>query len=383
MSVTGRRLIVLRADGWRARVPRRGGAARLFAPGTTLMSSSTLPIDHQKNTANAHRARRAFSVTELLVVIGIILLLVGILLPALRNARESGKRTKTIATMQEFIKACEAFQQDHGRYPGIVPEDILASSPSISGTENMLLDLLGGARLLTPQDPAGGPVDVNYNNFGGTEIVFGSSGYSLRFDVKRIGEGPVINGKPHAPYFSPKADEFGPVIGQVDPVNGNTPQLNGFPDLLDAWGQPIMAIRARGSTGPLVGAVGAAPLPQFYGNGLLPYLNSPGLGEFGFDQIYSAGTNPAGSILTVAAQQQETLAQIIRNPAFGAPDDPLNQGNAKGRIVLFSAGPDGIYFSAHDGPGSPGNPDIDIIDAAGLSALQKNEYDDIVQAGGA
>ena len=345
------------------------------------MSCSSLTV-LRHGTANA---RRAFSVTELLVVIGIILLLVGILLPALRNAREAGKRAKTNATMQEFIKACEAFQQDHGRYPGIVPEDILAQFPSISGTENALLDLLGGARLLTPQDPAGGPVDTDYDNFGGTEIVFGGTGYSLRFDVKRIGEGPVINGKPHAPYFAPKADEFGPTNGQVDPVNGNTADANGIPDLIDGWGQPIMYIRARGSTGPLVGAPGPPPppVPQFFGNGLLPYLNSTALGELGLDQVYSAGGNPAGSILTVSGQQQETLAQIIRNPAFGAPDEPLDEGTTRGRIVLFSAGPDGLYFSAQDGLGTPANPVVNIITAAGLSALQKNEYDDIVQAGGA
>ena len=47
--------------------------------------------------------------------------------------------------MQSFGKACDAFQLDHGRYPGIIPETILAANPLISGTENAILDLMGGA----------------------------------------------------------------------------------------------------------------------------------------------------------------------------------------------------------------------------------------------
>jgi hypothetical protein len=35
-------------------------------------------------------------------------------------------------------------------------------------------------------------------------------------------------------------------------------------------------------------------------------------------------------------------------------------GSARGAIVLMSAGPDGIYVSAADGPGSSSTPETDI-----------------------
>ena len=88
--------------------------------------------------------RRGFTLIEIMVVIGIIALLVGILLPALSKVQERARMTQTLGLMQEFSKACDAFQQEFGRYPGLVPEEILANDPQISGTENAMLELMGG-----------------------------------------------------------------------------------------------------------------------------------------------------------------------------------------------------------------------------------------------
>src|SRR5262245_11450634 len=77
---------------------------------------------------------RAFSITELLVVIGIIVLLVGLLLPALAAAQQKAKAVSTTGTAEQFALACESFHQKFGFYPGVVPENILAADPKISGT---------------------------------------------------------------------------------------------------------------------------------------------------------------------------------------------------------------------------------------------------------
>src|SRR5438309_11380971 len=65
-----------------------------------------------------HHARRAFTLVELLVVIGIIALLISILLPALSKARESGNRAKCAANLHNLGLACHVFAVEHkGLFP--------------------------------------------------------------------------------------------------------------------------------------------------------------------------------------------------------------------------------------------------------------------------
>lgn len=324
---------------------------------------------------------RGFSMTELLVVIAIIAVLAGILLVAMRGVRETGLRTQTQSTMQEFSKACDTFQIVHGFYPGIVPETILAQSttPPLSGTENALLDMMGGA--IRGDDP-------RYSNpeFSGPdwqEIVIDpdSDLGKIKVNVNRIGEGPVINGRPFPPYFTPGAAALGVAKGQVGPPVLGTAS-SGLPDLLDAWGQPIIYVRSMRSTGPLVGDASANP--QFNRAAMTPYLGSCALGEFGKSQITTLcdGTNNLNpSILNVSPNNDETFAQIIRAPGFGKPGEPLS-GTARGAYVLISAGPDGIYFSLTDGPGSPSEPVDDIVDGEFGNPRVVREYDDVRIFGG-
>jgi prepilin-type N-terminal cleavage/methylation domain-containing protein len=64
------------------------------------------------------RSRRAFTLVELLVVIGIIALLVGILMPALSRAKESANRIACLANLRTLGQGFVMYTNDNrGRYP--------------------------------------------------------------------------------------------------------------------------------------------------------------------------------------------------------------------------------------------------------------------------
>ena len=65
--------------------------------------------------ASAH-AEGAFTLVELLVVIGIIAVLLAILFPILHRAREAGRRTACMGNLRQMQLAWHAYAVDHGDY---------------------------------------------------------------------------------------------------------------------------------------------------------------------------------------------------------------------------------------------------------------------------
>lgn len=348
--------------------------------------------------SSGHALRSAFTLVELLVVIGIIALLAGILLVALQGASRAAKKADTNATMQAFKSACETYRQEHGEYPGVIPEAILANfQPArLTATENALLALLGGYFLLRPAD-AGTPTVDAYDAFVGYEVFDNTQGWKLKVNHDRIGEGPIIGGKQYPPYLSLKENQLR-AVPHRDPAafGAPLPDSEQLPDLLDRWGQPIMYFRRISPIGPLVGmpegSGGLAVRPQFILRTNVMYYGTdtpPGLGDLGKSQTETG----KGTILLLSTgdapddnqNDNWAFAQIIRARAMGSSEitsDNIDQLTARGDFFLISAGPDGIYFSVADGPGSPGTPvtDITSIGQGGPSVV--DEYDDIVVPGG-
>jgi len=72
-----------------------------------------------RTSATANRRPAGFTLLELLVSIGIILLLIGILLPAVVKAVRAGKRASIAGQLQSISVALEQYKQDYNAYPQV------------------------------------------------------------------------------------------------------------------------------------------------------------------------------------------------------------------------------------------------------------------------
>ena len=196
-------------------------------------------------TMQSHRTRiHGFTLIEVMVVMSIIVVLAGILLVALGTATDSARRAKTTATLNSFRAACDAFALDHNSYPGVVPETALGDGLRLTSTQNALLHLMGGFRVYndnSPQSEISAAEQYRSNAESEGRFVMGDLNltdattglnWTLVVVPSRIGEGPLINGKPYSPYFAPKDSEFAYNEGQTtDYASG----LNMLPQLVDNW----------------------------------------------------------------------------------------------------------------------------------------------------
>lgn len=68
--------------------------------------------------------RRGFTLLEILVVIGIVVLLAAILLPVLARVREKGRQAACLSNLRQLGAAMQMYLQDYERYPhAIDPAD--------------------------------------------------------------------------------------------------------------------------------------------------------------------------------------------------------------------------------------------------------------------
>ena len=71
-----------------------------------------------QRTIHSGADRQAFTLLELLVVIGIIALLVALLIPAVSRAREKARDAQCRANLRQICAATLAYVADHdGRFP--------------------------------------------------------------------------------------------------------------------------------------------------------------------------------------------------------------------------------------------------------------------------
>jgi prepilin-type N-terminal cleavage/methylation domain-containing protein len=85
------------------------------------------------------RRRAGFTLTELLVVMGIIAILAGLILPAVGAVRRSAASRAAKATIERIRLACQAYQADFGDYP---PTSLVAFDVTTNGVNDGIESLL-------------------------------------------------------------------------------------------------------------------------------------------------------------------------------------------------------------------------------------------------
>jgi prepilin-type N-terminal cleavage/methylation domain-containing protein/prepilin-type processing-associated H-X9-DG protein len=90
--------------------------------------------------------RRGFTLVELLATIAIIGLLIGLLLPAVQSARESGRRTSCMNKIRQLSLACQQYNTQNGAFP---PGGIVRLAATLTDQERCVLSDSSGT--------AGGP----------------------------------------------------------------------------------------------------------------------------------------------------------------------------------------------------------------------------------
>lgn len=96
------------------------------------------PNEDMSEALMPRRMRRAFTLVELLVAIGIIAVLISILLPALNKARQSAASVRSLASIRQITYAyLDYAQANHGTLlPGFLPERTANLEPQVSDKQS-------------------------------------------------------------------------------------------------------------------------------------------------------------------------------------------------------------------------------------------------------
>jgi prepilin-type N-terminal cleavage/methylation domain-containing protein len=294
---------------------------------------------------------RGFSLIEMLVVIGIIVILIGVLIPVIKSVRENAWNADTQNLISQIVSASTRYYQDFNAYPGVFSNTEIVQAgrwvdfdtgtnkgtietPSPGGddehpitmAENLTLSLLGGLRWngstyeydLSSSLQAQGPVSLNAAN---------PKRYPAYMNVR---EGNISEG-----YLS--KDSRNPQPGVEDTV---------IPEFMDTWPdgskRPIIYVRARSGAG---GAVSDFRNDQ-------PAAGS----HFQYDVGQYEGylTTKDGLRFTRGDQTGSDAPEIafdyLKHPNSGGT--ATGQGAAypleKDRFLLFAAGKDRIFGTSDD-----------------------------------
>ena len=299
---------------------------------------------------NADSWRSGFTLIELLVVISIIAILMSILLPALAHFRTEGYITSTTEELTSVKAACLAYYSHFNAYPGLFPEADISNSDVkdsnghlITGTQNMLISLMGTAYNSTSSVPSG----TAY--LAVTDSISGKI-----FDVTTtLGNGPIdfANGNQQLNAFLTPNQA---VLATQPPTTG-TATPTALPTLYDEFpsGVPVLYWRrnAGSATNYPVGTnESTTSNADFWLDCNSQYFATTSLSAInGIVYDESTSTSPHYSSYNDSTNGINALAAMVVNsttaPNYTTAPNTLGYP-VQGDFVLESAGPDHAYGPA-------------------------------------
>lgn len=306
-----------------------------------------------------------FTLIELMVVIGIIVLLAAILLPVVSKVRTNAYDVSTQSQMQRIMQACQQYFHDFNAYPGPVPNAQLVGAPNppsvalsipwqnggtpvttLTSSENLVLGLFG---FLNPPAAVGGSPMLNDTSANPGVLVTPPH--------------DVLNLNPLRPakytYLDYVANELSPGnTSKLESMAGAMPSDSVIPEFIDRFpdAMPILYMRANVGTSAVIST--SAALGQYDANELSPYACNIRL-TTGVDPevlSYTSSTNNYMAKLNSDMLDGELAKPFIDYDGTttsgnydGWLSNPNIAGAAKGKdgFVLIAPGKDRTY-GTHD-----------------------------------
>lgn len=293
----------------------------------------------QLPVARCHLKRRrttrlAFTLVEILVAIGIIVILIGLLIPVVNRVRTSAREADVRNQLAVLSAAIKMYEMDFRAYPGPLSNDEIIQGASvivdasdqdqITMSENLVLGLLGGLW-----------------NDGGT----------ITFDWERVGKGPSSLGNSptkknpylestnlswNLPGYTPSdlSGEYKDSIADIDDSN--------IPEFVDRFSDPMPILYYRARVGA-DGVIGDGGTLQYDVRQNLAYTQAYSGQSIGIGREFpNHGLVVLGDINDSIVDGPNDALPYFKHPTIA--DTPRE----KDSYILISAGKDRVYGTKDD-----------------------------------